>query len=621
MGGRQKLGDPPPAPALLRMGIPQSRRQLLLHELHRWPEPGHSRARTLPVEPARSGLGNRRRQSHPVPGPPYRNVDVLPATRPVRDLHRLLLARHQPLRRGDLCRRRAHAAAHAGVPHRRRSSARLGLSARPLGQNEQGKAVRAGISWRGNRFDAHRSPFGRLDSLANTRDNPGGHWRVQGMGDSAISQLAGARPRPSLMEQADLLRRRGSVNWQTISARVLPGLEKLGRKLHFDEVHVRRVWTAAGCALVLCGILWQRCGLGGCPNVARLTSYQPNGATVLLDRNGRPFADLAPVHYKVVPLETLPSHITDAFLAVEDKRFFKHNGVDWRRVAGAALVNVKSGQLRQGSSTITMQLTRNLFPKEVPGRERTLRRKLLEVRVARMIERKFEKKDILELYLNHIYFGNGAYGIDAASRHYYRKPASKLTASQAALIAALPKAPSRYDPRRHATRAKERRNLVLDLMAEQGKLDSAKAKAAKAMRLAISPRPRRDNQDDGLAPYFVDLVRRQLEDRFGDVLYERRLRVYTTLDTRAQRASEEELFRQLRDLEAGAYGRINGPRYASNAVSDEQGTRYLQGAVVIMDVRTGNVLALVGGRDFIDSNFNRATQSQRQLGSAFKPFV
>jgi 1A family penicillin-binding protein len=398
-------------------------------------------------------------------------------------------------------------------------------------------------------------------------------------------------------------------------------LERLGRRLHLDRVTNRQVWIAASVAMMLALVTWQRCGIRGCPNVHRLAAYQPEGATVLLDRNGQRFANLTPVHHRVVPIATLPKHVTDAFIAVEDKRFYQHHGVDWKRVFGASVANMKARSAVQGSSTITMQLTRNLFPKQVPAQERTLRRKLLEVRVARSIERTFEKEEILELYLNHIYFGNGAYGIEAASQEYFRKPAKELTLAQSAMLAALPKAPAHYDPRRRATRAKERRNLVLTLMEQQGRITPSQANPALKAPLNVKARSRRGAQDDGFAPYFVDAVQRVLEDRYGDLIYERRLRVHTTMDINAQRATEEEMLKQLRAIEGGTYGRANGPRYVSASESDEQGTRYIQGAAVLMEVKTGDVIALVGGRDFLDSPFNRATQSRRQVGSAFKPFV
>lgn len=366
---------------------------------------------------------------------------------------------------------------------------------------------------------------------------------------------------------------------------------------------------------------WSRCFFDGCPDVAQLAAYQPGGAPVLLDRNGEVFADLSPAEREMVPLYSLPSHVAQAFLAVEDKRFHEHNGIDWPRVGGAVVANLRSGGFDQGFSTITMQLARNVFPERIPGQEQTTSRKLLEVRVAREIEDRFSKEEILELYLNHIYFGNRASGIEAAARQYFGIPAERLTLPQAALLAALPKAPSHYDPRRHPEKARERRNLVLSLMEEQGRIPARMAHAARRAPLGIAPAPRQKRVEAGLAPYFVEQVRHALEERFGADLYTRPLRVVTTLDSAAQRAAEEELRRQLKEVESGAFGRFAGTPYSPAAQPAENGTRYLQGAVVMLDARTGDVLAWVGGRDYAHSQFDRAGQARRQPGSAFKPFV
>ncbi|HVS00418.1 MAG TPA: transglycosylase domain-containing protein, partial [Thermoanaerobaculia bacterium] len=264
---------------------------------------------------------------------------------------------------------------------------------------------------------------------------------------------------------------------------------------------------------------------------------------------------------------------------------------------------------------------RNIFPERIPGQEQTTARKLLEIRVAREIEAKYSKEEILELYLNHIYFGNRARGIESASLQYFGVPAARLTLPQAALLAALPKAPSHYDPRRHPREALERRNLVLKLMQEQGRIPRLQAEEAVRTPLAIVREPRHTRVESGLAPWFVEQVRHQLEERFGDDLYTRPLRVYTTLDSRAQRAAEEELRRQLKMIESGQLGGFGGPRYQAEVEPPKEGTPYLQGAVVVLDARDGDVLAWVGGRDFAHSQFDRAAQARRQAGSAFKPFV
>jgi penicillin-binding protein 1A len=389
-------------------------------------------------------------------------------------------------------------------------------------------------------------------------------------------------------------------------------------------VRRRRRDTYAAVAILaagmLLGLLWQRCGFAGCPNVGRLTSYQPGGATVLLDARGEVFADLAPVAHEVVSLDSLPEHVPAAFLAVEDKRFYDHNGIDFRRVGGALVADIKARRFVEGFSTITMQLARNVWPDRLPGQQRTITRKVLEVRVAHDIERSYTKDEILELYLNHIYFGGGAYGIDAASRNYFGKPASRLTLEEAAVLAALPKSPTLFNPRRFADRARERRDLVLALMAQQGIITRDEADRAQESRVRVQRDPPRRRTEAGVAPYFVEATRRVLEDRFGEDVYTAPMRVHTTLDRRAQRIAEQQLEQQLRAIERGAYGRYTGTRYSANNPPDGA-PEYVQGAVVLMDASTGDVRALVGGRDFRQSRFDRATQARRQPGSAFKPFV
>jgi 1A family penicillin-binding protein len=358
-------------------------------------------------------------------------------------------------------------------------------------------------------------------------------------------------------------------------------------------------------ALTVGLMLYTNCGIEGCPDVRQLSAYQPGGAPELLDRDGEKFADLAPYERVVVSLDSLPDHIAFAFIAVEDRRFWDHNGVDWVRVIGAALANVRARGVAQGSSTIPMQLARNVFPRDLPGSERTMKRKLQEARVARQMEARYNKREILEMYLNHIYFGGGAYGVEAASRLYFGKAAVKLTLAEAATLAALPKAPAHYDPRRRPERSRERRDLVLTLMEEQEFVDAAAAAEARAAKLTVRTNGGRDRSGVPLGAYFIDVVRGQLEDHFGEELYRSKLRIYTTLDPVAQRAAEKELEAQLKQLD----GRVR------------KGDGELQGAVVMLEARTGDVLALVGGRDPTTSRYNRATRGQRQIGSAFKPFV
>jgi len=370
---------------------------------------------------------------------------------------------------------------------------------------------------------------------------------------------------------------------------------------------------------VLVAVAWQRSWFLSCPDVARLNAYRPGGAVLLLDRHGRRLAELTPMQHAAVAIGSLPPYVGEAFIAIEDQRFRAHHGLDLPRVAGALWANLRAGRIDEGSSTITMQLARNVFPDRLPYRERTLARKLLEARVAQKIEGQFSKNQILEMYMNLIYFGSGAYGIEAAAREYFGVSARDLTLVQAATLAALPRSPARYDPRQHPHEARDRRNLVLALMAEQGRVAAGQADKARRepIELAAAEPPATT-----AAPYFVAEVRRELEQSLGDELYERPLRVLTTLDLDAQAAAEESLEHQLEAIEAGKLGKFSGPVLADTLRGQEEDeTPYLQGAFVAVEAATGDVLAWVGGRRFDESRFDRVCQSSRQAGSAFKPFV
>lgn len=361
---------------------------------------------------------------------------------------------------------------------------------------------------------------------------------------------------------------------------------------------------------------YARCGVAGCPDVGRLASFQPGGSAEIFDREGVRFADFSPVEYDVVALEALPRWLPDAFVAVEDRRFRDHGGVDWVRVAGAMAANVRQGRMAQGSSTLSMQLARTLFSNRIRREDRTLSRKLLEVRVAREVERIYTKDEILELYLNHIYLGGGLHGVQAASRNLFGKDATELELHEAALLAGLPRAPAHYDPRRRPEAARTRRDLVLDLMEAQGLASPEQADSARAEPLGVQEAP--PPAEEGVAAsYFVAQVRALLEQELGDRIHREPLRIHTTLDRETQRAAEEELDRQLRALERGAYGRL---RLAA-AETAPDASRQVQGAVVFMDPRTGDVLAWVGGRDYRSAPFDRVRLTRRQAGSVFKPFV
>jgi len=355
-----------------------------------------------------------------------------------------------------------------------------------------------------------------------------------------------------------------------------------------------------------------------------LRGYLPEEASQVLDRDGEEVAKLFVTRRVAVGIDSIPSHVQDAFVAIEDKRFWQHDGVDWRRVMGAFVSNVKAGGVAEGSSTITMQLARNIFPDKLPASEQTLWRKLGEARVARQIEGHYRKDEILELYLNQIYFGEGAWGIESAAQEYFGKGATDLGLAEAATLAALPRAPSRLNPRANPAAAKEGRELVLERMVEQGMITAAEREEALAAPLRLRKRTAKSSDE---APYFVEAVRRQLEEQLGDAIYTEGYIIHTTLDLEAQRSAEQALTAQIRAIESGRYGAFPHETYASvhsdssGEASGREGTAYLQGALIVMEALSGDVLALIGGRDFDDSEFNRATQAMRQPGSAFKPFV
>ncbi|MDQ8153020.1 MAG: PBP1A family penicillin-binding protein [Gemmatimonadota bacterium] len=310
-----------------------------------------------------------------------------------------------------------------------------------------------------------------------------------------------------------------------------------------------------------------------------------------------------------VSLRSLPRYLPQAFVAVEDHRFYQHDGVDLYGIAGAVKDNMLGA--RRGASTITQQLVGNLHPDIIDRRDPGLGRKLREQRAAREMERHYTKEQILEAYLNAILFGHNWYGIESAARHYFGKSATQLSLAEAASLAAIPKGPAIYDPARHPERNRNRRDAILDLMVDQKYITREQAAAAKA-------RPVSTVANGGLAasaPWFVDVVRTQLE-RAGVQVGQGGYRIHTTLDVSLQRAAFVALVEGTAAVEARPGYR--NPTYASHPKGS---TDYLQGMVVAMDPLTGDVRALVGGRNYSEAPFNRAINGVRQPGSSFKPIV
>jgi penicillin-binding protein 1A len=350
----------------------------------------------------------------------------------------------------------------------------------------------------------------------------------------------------------------------------------------------------------------------GCPSVADLRAYRPPEATRVLAMDGSLVADLSPQRRVVLDLRDIPPLLREGAVAVEDRRFWEHNGIDFRGVARSLWRNVTARSIRQGFSTITMQLARSVFPERLPMAEK-VDRKVCEVYLAQRVEREFGKREILALYLNQIYLGSGLYGVEAAAQGYFGVPAARVDAAQAALLIGLAKSPEGYNPRRHPERALQRRNVVLGVMAEAGVIEHATAEEARRRPLGLAP----PMEASGPAPYFVAAVRRELQSRFGpdaDILG---LRVYTGLDPALQRLSHQALVSQIERIEGGTYGRYSHATGAGAAA----GAPVLQGMVIVLDPATGAVRALVGGRDFASSQFDRAFQARRQPGSTFKPLV
>ncbi len=429
------------------------------------------------------------------------------------------------------------------------------------------------------------------------------------------------------------------------------------------------------------------------PQVDALEAYRPSSITELYDDHGKVIGSFALQRRVVVGYEDFPPVLRDALVSIEDKDFYKHSGINFWRIVGAAYRDIQSGGKVQGASTLTMQLARNLFLSP----DRRWQRKVQEAMLAIQIERRFTKPQIFTLYANQIALGHGVFGFEAASEFYFGKPAKQLTLPEAAMLAGLPKGPSYYSPINHPDRAQKRRNLVINAMLEDGKITSAQANEAREAPLTL----RLAHDPNSLAPYFVEEIRRYLENKFGtDQVHEGGLKVYTSLDVEMQRAANQAVLDGLAAYERrhGWKGHLenvvaegeNLEKYSHPDWDDEPevngymhalvtsagpgiGTlkfgRYTaalgqadvawtqhklpdilkagdicyikiislgnngaakvtleqdsgaQGALMAIDNTTGAIKALVGGRDFNTSKFDRATQALRQVGSSFKPYV
>jgi penicillin-binding protein 1A len=370
---------------------------------------------------------------------------------------------------------------------------------------------------------------------------------------------------------------------------------------------LRRVLVAVG-ALTLLGLtavgvaaLWAFTILPrSLPSVTALETLQPIQGTKIYDDNDEPMTELHVERRILVPLAQIPQSLRDAILATEDRRFYSHWGIDPIGVARAVIQNYRRGRLVEGGSTITQQLTKVLFLTP----DKSLERKLKEAVLALELERRYSKDRILEMYLNQVYFGHGSYGVEAAARTYFGKPVSELAVRESALIAGLPRAPSNYSPFDRGEAAKRRREVVLRRMVDYGALKDEEAKRLAKTDLGLIPPERRRTTGQ----YFVDYVQQTLEAKYGpDLVLKGGLNVYTTLNPTMQLAAEQSLRDGLKALQ----GRSTQARPGESP----------EGAVVTVEPQTGYVKTMVGGSDFLRSEFNRAVQAKRQPGSAFKPFI
>lgn len=329
------------------------------------------------------------------------------------------------------------------------------------------------------------------------------------------------------------------------------------------------------------------------PAVRGLEEYAPAESSLVYSSDNKVLAELYLERRTFVPHYLIPDHVKKAFISIEDVRFYYHPGVDIIGIIRALINDIRELKVTQGGSTITQQLAKMLFLKP----EKTITRKIKEALLSIKIEKRYTKDEILGLYLNQSYFGTGAYGIEAASQVYFGKSVVDLSIGEAALLASLPKAPTAYSPFKNPKRALERRSAVLKQMLSHGFINESQY--AEALRESLPERPHYRRFE---APYFIELLRQELEAKFSNSLYTSGYRIYSTIDYELQKAAEEAVKKGVEAIE-------------------KRVRKGVEAALLAMDLRTGAIRAMVGGSDFWKTQFNRATQALRQPGSAFKPFV
>lgn len=359
------------------------------------------------------------------------------------------------------------------------------------------------------------------------------------------------------------------------------------------------------------------------PSIDNLDDYTPSLTTRVFDRNEEFIAQFALEQRAFLSLDKIPKALQNAVIAMEDEKFFRHWGISFKGILRALLRDISRKKAAQGGSTITQQLSKNIFL----TREKTIIRKIREILIALQIEHNFSKSEILQLYLNEIYFGMGAYGVKSAAKRYFAKQVEDLTIAECALLAGVIPRPASYDPFKHPERALWRRNTVINRMHKSGFIMQSERDEALKEPLPEDKPDRHRTQ----SPYFVEYVRKILEPRHGfNTLWKGGLKIYTTLDWKAQQKAEEIMDAKLQEIDEEVNKKLL-EKYKDGLPLDEQGQeieleklpeyKKLQGAFLAMDVKTGAIRVMIGGRDYKETKFNRAVQAKRQPGSAFKPFV
>lgn len=363
------------------------------------------------------------------------------------------------------------------------------------------------------------------------------------------------------------------------------------------------------------------------PSLAQLHNIEPSLITRVYDKDGNLLKEFYNQRRMLVPYNRIPPYLVDCLLAVEDRRFYDHWGVDLRRIFGAFLHNIKSFDLKaQGASTLTQQLARNLF---LTSRQ-TYSRKIREALTSIRIEQTYSKDQILEMYLNQHYLGKGAYGIQAAAQLYFSKNAWELTLPESAVIIGLLKSPNPYNPIDHPDRAERRRNVVYNALVGYGRINKEMADSLKELPLEINPL----QEQVGEAPYFTEMVRQYIRDKYGETaLYNSGLSVITTIDLELQQYAEQAVVTKLTELQARLdslitpdhekyeFYTIEIPDTAADSDTTIRVHKQLQSALISVDNATGAILAFVGGKDYTQNKYNHAVQAKRQPGSSIKPIV